>query len=163
MTAVIRPATLQDNALVARLHGQCFAEAWDAESVRRLLERPGAFALLARAAVAAAFECFVLIQLAADQSEVLSIGTNPRARRSGLATAILRAGMAEARGRNAQEMFLEVAHDNAAALALYAGLGFQVVGRRRSYYRRTDGSAADALMLRASVGPKGMGMMRSLD
>ena len=149
MAAVIRAATLEDSAALARIHRECFEQAWDEGSFRRLLENPGAFALLAKAAAAAAFESFALIQIAADQAEILSIGTLQRMRRAGLATATLRGAMAEARRRNAHEMFLEVADDNAAALALYGGLGFTVVGRRSSYYSKSTGSAADALMLRA--------------
>jgi [ribosomal protein S18]-alanine N-acetyltransferase len=149
MTPIIRAATLQDHDILARLHRKCFDEAWDEESFRLLLQNPGAFALLAGAADETAFACFVLIQIAADQAEVLSIGTVPSARRMGLAMAILQAAMAEAGRRNAQAMFLEVADDNPAALSLYAGLGFELTGRRRAYYSRSPGLAADALMLRA--------------
>ena len=46
----------------------------------------------------------------------------------------------------AQSLWLEVAQDNAAALALYAAVGFEVIGRRPAYYRRAKG-AVDALTL----------------
>jgi ribosomal-protein-alanine N-acetyltransferase len=44
-------------------------------------------------------------------------------------------------------MFLEVAADNKAANALYAGAGFVQVGERRGYY--PDGG--DALVLRLDI------------
>ena len=47
----------------------------------------------------------------------------------------------------AKRLFLEVAEDNAAALALYKGMGFQEIGRRKKYYHRPDGPAVDALNL----------------
>ena len=131
MTATVRLANLQDSVVLARIHRECFSEAWTEDSIRRLLENPNAFALLAGSATAPAFECFVLIQVAADQAEILGIGTSPNARGAGLAAAVLQAAMAEARRRDAHAMFLDVAEDNAAALALYSGAGFQVVGRRR--------------------------------
>ena len=54
--------------------------------------------------------------------------------------------MAQARAGGARRLFLEVAQDNAAALALYTAAGFIQVGRRPGYYSRPDGSAA-ALVL----------------
>jgi ribosomal-protein-alanine N-acetyltransferase len=61
----------------------------------------------------------------------------------------MRALMADAARRGAREMFLEVAEGNAAARALYAGLGAAEAGRRRRYY--PDGS--DALVLRLALSP----------
>jgi ribosomal-protein-alanine N-acetyltransferase len=71
-------------------------------------------------------------------------------RRQGHARALVRAAAEEAGRRNATEMFLEVATDNSAALALYTGLGFERAGQRRLYYARAQG-AADALILRAAL------------
>jgi len=47
-------------------------------------------------------------------------------------------------------MVLEVAVDNAAAIALYEAAGFTVKGRRRRYYRRTDGNV-DAIIMRRAL------------
>jgi ribosomal-protein-alanine N-acetyltransferase len=52
-----------------------------------------------------------------------------------------------ARRGDAKRIFLEVAEDNEAALALYRKLGFQEVGRRKRYYARRDGEPADALTM----------------
>ena len=52
-----------------------------------------------------------------------------------------------ARNLGAEQMFLEVAEDNAAALALYRRAGFEAAGRRRGYYPREAGAAVDALLL----------------
>jgi ribosomal-protein-alanine N-acetyltransferase len=54
-------------------------------------------------------------------------------------------------------MFLEVAEDNAAALALYTAAGFATTGRRRAYYRRPGGLLVDALMLRSPLPLRGHG------
>ena len=47
----------------------------------------------------------------------------------------------------AQTLFLEVSAENPPAINLYAGLGFEQVGRRKAYY--ADGS--DALVMRLSL------------
>ena len=157
MSAVSRPKPCEDAALLASLHRECFAEGWDEASFHNLLAGQGVFALIAKAASATDSQAFILIQVAAGQSEILSIGTVPRARRCGLARVLLGEAAVEALVRKAQEMFLEVAEDNSAALALYAAAGFVTAGRRRRYYRRSNGSLVDALTLRASLPLRGHG------
>ena len=48
---------------------------------------------------------------------------------------------------------LEVADDNAGAIALYSGAGFGRVGARRGYYPRETG-AVDALVMRRDLNTK---------
>ena len=47
-------------------------------------------------------------------------------------------------------MFLEVAADNLAAIALYQATGFAKVGVRKGYYPHPDG-AKDALVMRRTL------------
>jgi Fur family ferric uptake transcriptional regulator len=73
----------------------------------------------------------------------------PSARRGGQARALVADAAAQAHGQGATAMFLEVSQTNEAARALYEGLGFREVGRRKGYYR-TD-PPEDALTLRAEL------------
>jgi [ribosomal protein S18]-alanine N-acetyltransferase len=82
-----------------------------------------------------------------DQCEVLSLGVIPERRRRGAGSALLAAVAEEARRRESRSLILEMAEDNAAAAALYAGHGFVAIGRRAHYYRR-DRQFVDALVLR---------------
>jgi ribosomal-protein-alanine N-acetyltransferase len=154
---VIRTATQEDAPLLARLHGAAFDEPWDADSFRRLMERPGAFAFLGANEAATDLQAFILVQVAADESEILSIATLRAARRLGLARALLFEAAAEAEKSAAATMFLEVAEDNLPALALYCHCGFSPHGRRRAYYMRSNGPLADALTLRAELPLKSRG------
>lgn len=143
---MIREATPEDAQLLAAMHADCFGESWDAESFRRLLQRPGCFALVAGA------EAFILVQAAGGEAEIQSLGTIRDARRGGLSRALVECAAKEAWHRGAREMFLEVADDNGAALALYRGTGFTEAGRRPRYYPRGKANpAADALILRAKL------------
>ena len=65
-------------------------------------------------------------------------------RRSGVAKALCAATMEWAKSEGALGLNLEVRVSNAAALALYAGLGFVEQGRRRRYY--TDPEEDGVLM-----------------
>jgi ribosomal-protein-alanine N-acetyltransferase len=151
MSATLRQAVPADAALMARLHGQCFTDAWGEVSFRNFLERENCLACLAASSSISSPQAFVLVQIAASECEILSLGVLPTARRSGLARALVRQAAIEAASRGAAQMFLEVADDNAAAIALYQGLGFTVFGSRRNYYRVRDGRGTDALMLRAKL------------
>mgnify|MGYP003333144813 CR=1 FL=1 len=153
MSAAVRIASASDAPLLARLQRDCFAESWDEIVFAKLLGSATIFALMMSAPTANEndSQAFAVIQTAANESEILTLGTLPAARRAGLAHTLLKAAAAEAARRGARVMFLEVAADNDAARALYRGAGFAEVGRRKAYYARPGGAAVDALMLRASL------------
>jgi [ribosomal protein S18]-alanine N-acetyltransferase len=150
MSAFIREAILVDAPLLASLHEACFEDAWDAESFRRLLQRSGSFVLLAGEAETD-LQAFILIQLAGGEAEIQSLGTRGVARRKGFAASLVASAARESFERGAGEIFLEVALDNGAALALYECAGFRIVGRRPQYYPRLHGPPVDAAILRAGL------------
>ena len=147
----IRLAASRDAALLASLHAQCFDQAWDEAAFSAFLGDKVTFALLSADGRDA--KAFILLRAVAGESEILSLGTQPGARRRGLARELLHAARAEAHRRGARRMFLEVAGDNAAALALYREAGFMGIGRRNAYYARPMGTAADAVALSIALGP----------
>ena len=118
-----------------------------------LLAGPGVFALLAATAGTPGDPLgFILCRLAADEAEILSLGVTPDARRQGCAVALVEAAMRHAAVHGARRLYLEVAEDNAAARALYRSSGFEAVGRREAYYRRSEGALA-AIVLARSLEP----------
>jgi ribosomal-protein-alanine N-acetyltransferase len=132
---------------IARLHARIFNPAWDTESIMSLLEHPAATSLVAVAGEPKAAIGFVIGQLAADEAEILSIGVSPNWQRAGLGTRLLEGLARAARRGEAKRIFLEVAEDNAAAVALYKKLGFVETGRRKRYYERAGKEPVDALTL----------------
>ena len=146
MSITVRAASRDEAALLAHLHGSSFAEKWSAGAFDDLLSMPGTFALLAGVG-GNDWQSFALARVAAGEAEILSLATVLPARRKGLAHALVVATAAEAARRGAGEIFLEVSKGNAAARALYLGLGFAEVGQRPRYYSNLDGAHADALTL----------------
>ena len=90
---------------------------------------------------------YVLFLKAGGMADLISTGTAAGARRRGFASRLLGESLRRLAVDKITEVTLEVAVDNVAALALYAGLGFGEVGRRSNYYRR-PGGRVDALVLR---------------
>jgi ribosomal-protein-alanine N-acetyltransferase len=84
--------------------------------------------------------CWVIF----DELHINTLAVSPAHRRQGLATFLLRALMAEAAQDGARRATLEVRASNAAALDLYARLGFAVSAARPGYYTNPP---EDALIL----------------
>ncbi len=136
-------------AAVARIHAASFPcrERWSEAAFTTLLADPTVFGFVAEAGGTALFRAV------AGEGEVLTIGVVPEARRQGIASALLRAGLDEGRRRGAGAIFLEVAATDAGARSLYLAAGFVAVGRRTGYY----GVGRDALLMRALLGASGPG------
>jgi len=125
---------------LSRLHAEAFDAPWDEAAFEALLAQPGVYAVEDG-------NGFILMRVAADEAEVLTLAVRPGARRSGLGGRLTDAGVVEAAALGAGRVFLEVAEDNVAARALYARRGFAEAGRRPRYYARPDGASRDALLL----------------
>jgi ribosomal-protein-alanine N-acetyltransferase len=133
---------------IAALHAKLFNPAWDAAAIQSFLEHPAATSLIAVAGGQKKTVIgFLIGQLAADEAEILSVGVSPDWQRVGLATGLLEGLVRAARRGDAKRIFLEVAEDNPAAIALYRKLGFTEAGRRKRYYERPGAPAVDALTL----------------
>ncbi len=142
-------ASAAECADMAAAHAQAFAaKAWREDEFEDLLEGEGIYGFLAKDAQPAGV---ILCRVAAGEVEVLTVGVTPAARRRGVAQALMRAGLAEAREIGAVEAFLEVAVDNEGAIALYAALGFRKTGLRKSYYDRGPAGFTDALVMRLDL------------
>lgn len=139
-----RLAGAEDLPALAALHATAFDTPWPEAELAALLDSPGAFALLAEG------EGFILCRSIAGEAEILTLAVAPAARRAGLGRALVEAAAEVAEQRGAEALFLEVAEDNAAALALYRAAGFADAGRRRGYYER-QGGTADALVMRRTL------------
>lgn len=130
---------------LARVHAQAFAAPWTALDIADLFDTPGVSGLLALDERPAAM---MLWRTVLDEAEVLTIATAPAMRRQGLARTLVEAAAGAARLQGAAAMFLEVAVDNLAAIALYRSLAFEQVGVRADYYDRGALGRADALVMR---------------
>lgn len=141
---------LADAKAIAALHRASFDEqGWEAPAVAKLIGQSSAICRVGRSR--AGLAGYALCRLASDECEVLSCAVDAGFRRHGAARLLLQAVFDEAAHRRARSVFLEVAADNAPARALYAALGFEMVGRRTRYYPRPCGEAIDAFIMRLGL------------
>jgi [ribosomal protein S18]-alanine N-acetyltransferase len=80
--------------------------------------------------------------------ELESVAVDLKARRSGVGWALCGAVVEWCRAQGAAALELEVRAGSGGAIALYGGLGFVVVGRRRGYYREP---VEDAVLMRLEL------------
>ncbi|MBL4869574.1 MAG: GNAT family N-acetyltransferase [Robiginitomaculum sp.] len=93
---------------------------------------------------------FILIRAQDDQGEILTIVVEAGQQGAGLGEKLLRAGESAAKTNGVEIIFLDVAKDNQAALALYKNAGYQICGQRPGYYRRKRGRV-DALLFQKHI------------
>ncbi|MGV6821188.1 MAG: GNAT family N-acetyltransferase [Parvularcula sp.] len=141
MSLSVRKAQAADIGALAKLHGIIFDPGWDeafwtkavqdrAAHVWCCGEGDGLVGLLA-------------IRAAAGEADILTIGVDPRVRRSGLARGLLVVALEELIHQGTDRISLEVAITNSAAIALYEEFGFWRAGLREKYYE----NGADALVM----------------
>ncbi len=130
---------------MAAIHAASFSgtQRWRAADIAALLAGPGV------SGVVDTDGGFVLLRVAADEAEILTLAVVPALRRSGRGRALLAAAHRIALGSGASRVFLEVMDRNLAAKRLYESNGYREVGRRPRYY--ADG--ADAVLLRLDLTP----------
>lgn len=155
MGTTIRPAAMLDCSRMAAIHAEGFAVGWDRSEIEQmLLEGHVADVLVSRALFGEIVTGFAISRVVLDEAELLTIALDPEVRGQRLAAPLLRRQAERLRRAGAASLFLEVAADNTPALALYRGLGFAEIGRRKGYYPAVSGPALprrDALTMRCDI------------
>jgi ribosomal-protein-alanine N-acetyltransferase len=149
--STIRPLRSDAASDCARIHASGFAYPWAQSEFESLIGAPNAVGTAALDPVNGRLRGFALSRLAAEEAEILTIAVDRARRKAGVGRDLLRAHLAQVAAAGAARIFLEVDEHNAAALALYAHFGFARVGVRKGYYKRPDGTAAAALVMRREL------------
>ena len=136
---------------IAALHADIFPpeQAWSAaDFVTLLTENSTEILGLRNGSKLAAIAVFQLIQ---PQAELLTFGVGTSWQRQGFAQALLDQSMRHLARLKIEQVILDVAADNTAAISLYAQFGFTEDGRRQNYYRRRDTTAIDAILMSKNI------------
>ena len=148
-TLVARPTSWTDIPALVDLEAELFgADAWDAPTWwAELAGRPRRdYLTVTRDGVISGYAG---LDLGGEVADVMTIAVAPQAQRGGLGARLVSLLARRARDAGAAYLLLEVRDDNAAAKALYARAGFEVLSVRRRYYQPGD---VDALVMRKVLG-----------
>jgi ribosomal-protein-alanine N-acetyltransferase len=121
-----------------------YGEAWTAPQCAGLLPMPGVWLSLARDGDEPLG--FALGRVVANEAELLLLAVKREGQRQGVGQLLLNRFILVATTKGAQRLHLEV-RDGNHAIKLYAGAGFEEVGRRKNYYTGRDGQIYDAITL----------------
>jgi tRNA threonylcarbamoyladenosine biosynthesis protein TsaB len=135
--------------LLASIHAEGFELPWTAQAFAELLAMPGTYAEVALELGEPVG--FVMMRVAADEAEIISIATRPYAQRRGVGQALIDRQFTELVKQGIRNVFIEVAEANRPARALYAAVGFVEAGRRKKYYTLANGGRDDAIVMRREL------------
>lgn len=136
MNSRFEEAPREEVAALARLFEDRLPGSWDRAGLEAQWAVSGTSAFVLREGEV--LVSAILVRQVLDEAEILALAS--RVLRSGHARRLLEETRHQLAARGVERLFLEVAEDNPAAIALYETSGFGLVGRRRGYYR----SGADA-------------------
>lgn len=151
---VVEEALDEDLPRLAEIHASSFSHKWGAAELARMKAQKGTIILVSRRSSPYGTRAplgFLVLRLAADEAEVLTIAVHPRQRGRGIGKKLMEAGLFRLYSDRCKSLFLEVDSSNESAVLLYRSLGFKEVGQRKSYYSDSGGDGT-ALVMRVDVG-----------
>lgn len=162
---VLRNISVNDSALLAKIHQQSFTEAWSKNTFQCMLMDSCFFGFLIGQESRKLsendpkklnkIECgFILARKVLDEIEIITFCVLPEYRRKNFGKLLMvelikQAGIFlqkefEHNDTENMKIFLEVAEDNLAATNLYTSFGFKKISHRSKYYKKKDGKRVDA-------------------
>src|SRR5438067_4985071 len=144
--------TEHDLVEVCQIEDLSGLSAWGWDAYHHELQSPADSIMLVARIDSTFPECglagFIVARLIADELHVNNVAVRHEFRGRGIGSALLLMSLEEGRKRKAKIAQLEVRAANEAAQHLYRRCGFEVVGRRRGYYRAP---VEDALLMTLSI------------
>ena len=138
----IREMTLDDIDEVAALEEQTFSKPWSREGIFSFLIRQDVLLLIAEENKEIMGYCGVMTVL--DEGDITNVCVAERARRRGIAAALVKEIIVRTQEQGITTLHLEVRKSNKAAISLYEKAGFVKGGYRKGYY---ESPAEDAVLM----------------
>ena len=118
---------------IAELEQVCFSTPWSRNMLAEELDN-ACSAFLVALDDGGHVAGYAGLQVILDEGYITNVAVQPEYRRQGVAGQLLAVFLSFAKGNHLAFLTLEVRASNYGAIALYGGLGFRSVGRRKNYY-----------------------------
>lgn len=126
----------RDFARVSQLEKQIFTDAWLENDFETALSVKDQYFIVAEILKDGQYKVvgYSGMWVIVDNGEIMNVAVDPEYRRLGIGRRMMTELIREGSARGAVTFGLEVRESNGGARRLYEELGFEVVGRRKSYY-----------------------------
>jgi [ribosomal protein S18]-alanine N-acetyltransferase len=132
---VILPACIEDAGEIAEIHALSFRRGWSDGEIAAMIDSQRYSVWVARRrGKRQGLLGFAIVRSAAGEAEIITIATAPKARRNGVAGALVAHAVRHLRNEEVSSLILEVEAANQAATRLYRSMGFRQIAIRRAYY-----------------------------
>lgn len=150
LPAIIREMRQTDVLAVAAIERSVYEFPWSAGIFRDCLLAGYVSVVLEQSGTVIGYS---IMSVAAGEAHLLNLALVETTRRRGYGRMLLEHQMDLARGAGAGSMYLEVRPSNGPALSLYQQAGFEVLGRRKGYYRARFGTEDAVVLVRRFRSP----------
>jgi ribosomal-protein-alanine N-acetyltransferase len=143
----IRKMDLEDISAVLQIDRQSFPVPWTERTYRlELTGNPSAHFLVAEIPTGQRMKVvgYLGYWLVVDEAHISTLAVDPRIRRKGIGSHLLKTAVRSAARQGADRVSLEVRNTNAGAIAMYERMGFELHSRKPEYYRD---NGEDALVM----------------
>lgn len=133
---------------VMRIEELSFSTPWSRAFFESELANPVSYPYTERLRRGGRDRCaaYVVFWIVSGEGHILNLAVDPGLRRCGIAKRLLVFVLRFFTDRGVEEVFLEVRENNAAAISLYQGFGFETLFVRKRYY-----GDEDAIVMRRSL------------
>ena len=133
---------------LSKLHSEAFDFGWSLKEFEKYLTNDPDLVYIAHNINKNIIVGFAIAKWVSDEAELLVVAIDDLHRGKGLGWKLCLTLFRELDRIGVKKVFLEVNQDNICAVNLYKKLGFELVSRRKGYYRLKDGiNRADALVM----------------
>ena len=134
MSLTIRRMTVEDVPAAHEIDVSSFTLPWPERSLRfEVTDNPAARCWAAE--LDGRLVGMLVLWMIVDEAHIATVATHPGYRRQGIASQLLVEALKSAHTEGARSDLLEVRAGNQAAQEMYRKFGFEVVGRRKRYYK----------------------------
>lgn len=154
---VVHPAQKVDLEHLSKIHYVSFSKGWSDGELEKMLSNDNYQSFVAHPPKTSKSKPsgFVFVRSILDEAEIITIATNPKVRRKGIARQLMSAVIRQLEYDRKSKLFLEVDEANLAAVKLYKSLGFKKIAEREGYYSDTKSDTekrSAALVMQLELG-----------
>lgn len=152
MSLIVRRMKVEDVPIAHEIDKSSFTLPWPERSLRyEVSDNPTARCWVAE--LDGRVVGMLVLWMIVDEAHIATLATHPEHRRQGIAEQLLVTALDAAHTEGARSALLEVRAGNQAAQGLYRKYGFDVVGRRKQYYKDNNEDAILMTLNRLPVVP----------